>query len=376
MDDSLLAFDGHLRAGRVDRAKTLLAHLLERSRDDVEVRVATCRLDAAFGNLARAIEGLEVIVTEEPRHASAMGHLAGLVARAGDQGRALMLARRATERGARVPEAMLLLADDALRAEQPEEALSLFSTALSIDDGLSIAWFGKGQAHIALDEIARAEEAYVQGVTREPSNVDAWVTLIELELAAAAVDIARENLALALRTHPGDGRLTKLQARLAADLDPVEGALVRVRDAIYDGDIEAARDMLDVLVDKHGDDPRIVVPDAEIVLATDSRERIPELVHSLMRTARATPMFWPAKAALGRLLMREGPMFNLPLAVVQCEDAWRTSGEHPHAGLALVEAWAASGKRAYARALCTRIAATEGREGARAKAILEGRVTE
>jgi hypothetical protein len=110
------------------------------------------------------------------------------------------------------------------------------------------------------------------------------------------------------------------------------------------------------------------------VLAAEERARIPELVHDLMRLTRATPMFWPAKTALGRLLMREGPMFNLNLAVMQCEDAWRTSGEHPHAGLALVEAWAASGKRAYARALCTRIAATDGLEGARAKAILEGRV--
>jgi hypothetical protein len=149
-----------------------------------------------------------------------------------------------------------------------------------------------------------------------------------------------------------------------------------VRDALYRGEIERARDVLDMLVDQHADDARVLVPDAEIALSSDDRERIPELVHGLMRLARSTPMLWQAKAALGRLLMREGPMFNLSLAVVQCEDAWRTSGEHPHAGLALVEAWAASGKRAYARALCTRIALLDGLEGARAKAILEGRVTE
>jgi tetratricopeptide (TPR) repeat protein len=210
MEDSLLAFDGHLRAGRLDQAKTLLAHVTERAKRDVDVRIAVCRFDAATGQLARGIEGLEVIVTEEPRHAEAMAYLAGLVARAGDHGRALMLARRANERGARVPEAMVLLADDAMRAEQFEEALALWSTALSIDDGIADAWFGKGRAHLALGERMLAEEAYVQGVTREPANVDAWVTLVELEIEASAVDIARENLALALRAHPGERRLVEI----------------------------------------------------------------------------------------------------------------------------------------------------------------------
>lgn len=374
MDDTLVAFDGHLRAGRIDRATALLSHMAERSRDDIDVRVAACRLVAAKGGLREAIEELEVVVTEAPRHADAMAYLAGLVARAGDAGRALMLARRATERGARVPEAMVLLADDAIRAEQFEEALSLYSNALSLDDCIAPAWFGKGRAHLALNELVLAEESFVQGVTRDPTDVESWVTLVALELEAGAVDVARENLVLAMRAHPGAHRLKELHERVVAESDPVDAGIARVRDAIYRGDIERARDVLDVLVDQNAGDPRVAVADAEIVLATEAKERIPELVHALMRLSRSTPMFWPGKAVLGRLLMREGPMFNLPLAVAQCEDAWRTSGEHPHAGLALVEAWAASGKRAYARALCTKIAALEGFEAERAKAILEGRV--
>lgn len=58
------------------------------------------------------------------------------------------------------------------------------------------------------------------------------------------------------------------------------------------------------------------------------------------------------------------------MGLAQCEEAWRTSGEHPRAGLFLFEAYAAAGKRAHALALGQKLAQGESAEAALVRALL------
>ncbi len=89
-----------------------------------------------------------------------------------------------------------------------------------------------------------------------------------------------------------------------------------------------------------------------------------------MRYVRRDPMSWEHKSALARVLLRTSVLQNPRLSAHYAEEAWKTSGEHPRAGMGLIEAWATVGKFAFARALCERLAAGEGPEAMAAAALL------
>ena len=149
---------------------------------------------------------------------------------------------------------------------------------------------------------------------------------------------------------------------------------LRIRDALYEQDLEAAYGILDELVEGAPEDPRLAVAKAELCLATEALAEIPTLVHELQRLIRTDAMAWEPRCVLGRLLLRESPLQNTRVALAHSEEAFRISGENPHAGIGLVEAWAATKKTAYARALLARLVEGTGPEALRAQAILDGRL--
>jgi hypothetical protein len=70
-------------------------------------------------------------------------------------------------------------------------------------------------------------------------------------------------------------------------------------------------------------------------------------------------------------MMRPGPLQNLRAGVAHCEEAWRTSGEHPRAGLFLFEGYAMLGKRPFAVALGKRIATGDSIEAGLVRGLLK-----
>lgn len=372
MGDAHRFLEEHLRKGRLDQAASLALHLLSLDEGDIRARVALARIDAARGLFDRAFQSLSELVSVFPRAPEPLAYLAVLADQKGDTERALLLARRAIALGAEVPACFSMVADHALDEGRHDEAFDLYERALKIAPTLSSAWLGRARILAFRGQLADAEDAYLQALKHGPQRVKAWVELILLERDAGAREIADENLALALRTHPGHPDLLALVEKKGPK-DPVEDALETIRQRIFLGDGAGAIHALDRLVIEHPEDERLAIAKAEVLIATGFGD-IPPVVHELQRLVRAQPNAWEPKLALGRLLLRPSPLMNPRMAAGYCEDAWRTSGEHPRAGLGLVEAWAAIGKRAFAKALCERLAEGEGPEAEIARDILDGRI--
>jgi len=362
----------HLSAGRLDQAESIARHALGKNPNDVEAEVTLARVDAERGFIGRAKKHLEELRKKFPAEASPMAFLAHYEAEDGHTDRARALAFQCSAMGGQVPVADVILGDNALEDGNLEEALELFHRALHNNQECAGAWYGRGRVMLAHDELAEAEDALANAVQFGPKMIDAWIDLVVLERDAGAFDAAEDNLAMALKLHPGHDRLVPLKATLEAirDQDPLNGVVNEVREAVREGDIDVASKRVSFLEAQHYDDPRTLLARAEFALAIDGGDILP-VIHDLNRFVREEPARWEHKCALGRLLIRTSPLQNPRMAVAHCEEAWQISGEHPRAGIGLVEAWAGSGKPVFARALCKKLADGEGWEAEFAASLLE-----
>lgn len=366
--------EDHLNAGRLDPAEAMSRHLLEQNPDDVYAHIAVARILAARGYLDDAIRRLERLLAGRPRLPEALAYLAVLWSLKGDAERAMLLGKRANALGARVPQNDAMLGEAALERGAWQEAQALFDRAIQTNPKLSGAWLGRGKALRRRGELADAEDALARAVELAPLRVDAWIELVLTEKEGGAYEAAAENLALALKAHPGHPDLLALKhdedERKRLEDDPVERALASIRSALWLGDVHGALRQLDALYETARGDPRLVVVEAEIA-AVSGHGDVPNLVNTLMRITRERVTAWEPRAALGRLLLRASPMQNLRMGVAQCEEAWRTSGEHARAGIYLVEAYLAVGKRVHAHALAQKLGKAEGHEAEQARQIVK-----
>ena len=363
----------HLQNGRLDPAEAMARHLLETNNEDPLAHVAWARISAARGHVDDGIKRLERLLAGNPKQPDALAWLAVLWNDKGDGERALLLARRAASLGARVPANDVMLGDDALQRGVLDEALRFYDRATAQHAKLAPAWIGRGRVMRATQQLADAEDAFARAVEVAPLRVDAWVNLIEVELEGGADEAAADNLALALKAHPGNRELLALKAseekKKLDQNDPVERALKEIREKIYGGDTEGALRGLYTVIDEHPGDARTYVVEAEIA-AVSGQGDVPALVNTLHRMVRDRPTAWEPRAALGRLMLRPGQMQNVRMGLAHIEEAWRTSGEHPRAGLFLFEAYAVVDKRALALALGQLLAKMEGPEAAVVRQLL------
>lgn len=364
----------HLNEGRLDQAESLALHTLDRMPHDVSAKCVLMRVTAERGRVGEAMAALEKLAAESGS-AEPLGYLAHYLARTAEndetRAQALALARESNERGAGVPVADVLLADEARILGDLDRARLLYDAALGRNPRLVSAWVGRGLVLRARGELADAEDALANAVQFGPERVDAWVELIVLERDAGAVEAARENLTIAMRHHPGHAALLEIKEGFDGnrEADDVDNALEDVRQRLRNQDVAGAQAVVTRLISGARDDPRTLLARAEIVVTADQGD-IPALIHDLMRYVRRDPMSWEHKSILARVLLRTSVLQNPRLAAHYAEDAWKMSGEHPRAGLGLVEAWATVGKFAFARALCERLAMGDGIEAMAAAALL------
>lgn len=367
MSSAHQVLEEHLQAGRLDPAEAMARHMLETNPNDANAHVAWARIGALRGNVDEGIRRLERLLAQQPKHPGGLAWLAVMWGDKGDGERALLLARRAVALGARVAQTDVMLGDDALVRGALDEALSYFDRAVAQNPRVAAGWVGRGRVQRALGQLAEAEDAFARAVEAAPLRLDAWVNLVEVELEGGADDAAFDNLALALRAHPGHPQLLAIknaaeQKKLEAD--PLEGALADVRQLLVMGDADGAQRALNRISAQVGHDDRITIVEVEIAAIT-GRGDVPSLINSANRIVRDRPTAWEPRAALGRILLRQSALQNLRMGLAHCEEAWRTSGEHPRAGLFLFEAYAAAGKRAHALALGQKLA-----QGSTAEATL------
>jgi len=363
----------HLRAGRLDPAEAMARHLLEADAGDAAAHVAYARISAARGAVDDGVTRLERLLAGNPRQPDALAWLAVFWLKKGDKDRALLLARRAASLGSRVAEADAMLGDDAFSRGDLGEASTYFDRAVTHAPKLARGWLGRGRVFWKKDELADAEEAFAKAVELDPRDIEAWLALIDVEIEGGADDAADDNIALALKQHPAHQGLKDrkaAQAKKKINDDPLEQGLVGVRAALYAGDGAVALDRLDALAGQYPDDLRYLVIEGEIAAVTGQGD-VAFLVNQLQRLIRERPTWWEPRAALGRLMLRAGPLQNLRAGVAHCEEAFRTSGEHPRAGLFLFEAYAMMGKRPFAIALGKRIAGGDAIEAGLVRQLLK-----
>jgi tetratricopeptide (TPR) repeat protein len=266
----------------------------------------------------------------------------------------------------------LRFGDEALAMKLHEQALEHYQAALDSDARCAEAWVGKARVLRHWGRLGDAEDAYIHAVEASPQLVHAWVELVALEFDGGAPEVAEENLAAALRLHPGHAELVALRTRHAPVVEAGSAAdvLAELRAALVAEDMETALAALDFLFVELPEDPLTAVARAEMYLAAGDDDPV-DLIHALNRVRSEHPNLWEALSVLGRLMLARSPLRNLRVGAALCEDAWRVSGEHPRAGLALVEAWSAIGKDRLAHALCQRLATGDGVEAAIARTWLE-----
>jgi tetratricopeptide (TPR) repeat protein len=362
----------HLQAGRLDPAEAMARHLLEQSPQDATAHVAYARISAARGVVDDGILRLERLLAGNPRLPDALAWLAVFWRQKGDSDRALLLARRAASLGSKVAQADAMLGEEALDKGDVDEASAYFERAIGHGARYARGYLGRGRVFQKRGDLADAEEAFAKAVELDPRDLECWLALIDVEIEGGADDAADDNIALALRQHPSHPGLLqrkKDQSDKQIHNDPIERGLGPVRQALYVGDGATAIRLLDELASQFPDDIRYLIVEAEIASVTGQGD-IAFLVNELQRLTRERATAWEPRAALGRLLLRAGPLQNLRAGVAQCEEAWRTSGEHPRAGLFLFEAYSLLGKRPFAIALGKIIAHGDSIEAGLVKQLL------
>jgi tetratricopeptide (TPR) repeat protein len=362
----------HLQAGRLDPAEAMARHLLESDPGHPAAHIAYARISASRGAVDDGVLRLERLLAQNPREPDAVAWLAVFWRQKGDRDRALTLARRAVAMGSRVAEADCMLGDEALDRDDVFEASTHFERALVHGARHARGYLGRGRVWWKKQELADAEEAFAKAVELDPRDLQGWLALVDVEIEGGAEEAANDNIALALKHHPGRKELLDRKASQEKKLrdDPVEEGLRTVRTALYENDGATALRRLSELVARFPSDVRFLVAEAEIAAITGVGD-VAFLVHELTRVCRERSTAWDARAALGRLMMRPGPLQNLRAALAHCEEAWRTSGEHPRAGLFLFEGYAMVGKRPFAVALGKRIAAGDSIEAGVVRGLLK-----
>ena len=362
----------HLQGARLDPAEAMARHMLEQNPADATAHTAYARISAARGGVDEAILRLERLLAGNPRLPDALAWLAVFWRQKGDHDRALLLARRAASLGSKVAQADVMLGEEAVARGDVDEASAFFERAIGHGPRYARGYLGRGRVFQARAELADAEEAFAKAVELDPRDLECWLALIDVEIEGGADDAADDNIALALKQHAGHLGLVqrkKNQSSKKIENDPIERGLGPVRQALYVGDGSGAIRLLDELATEYPNDIRYLIVEAEIASVTGQGD-IAFLVNELHRLCRERATAWEPRAALGRLLLRPGPLQNLRAGVAQCEEAWRTSGEHPRAGLFLFEAYSMLGKRPFAVALGKIIANGDSIEAGLVKQLL------
>ena len=255
----------------------------------------------------------------------------------------------------------LQFAQQALEEENPDLALGHFQAAAKLDPQNVEALIGQARILARQQRLGDAEDLYIQAVEVDAGQVQTWIELVELEFGGGADEVARENLAAALRLHPGHPELLRLRGDFVEENtdSPQQKLVDDIRQALFEQAIARANMLLTELENRDPDGPLPIIAAAEIFLA-GGEGRSSKHIHKLTKLTREDKNNWQALTVLGRLFAHKGPMRNPRMAAGLCEDAWRISGEQTKAGLGLVEAWSCLGKHVHAHALCKRLAQGQG----------------
>lgn len=352
--------DGHLAAGRADQAEAVARHMLDRHPRSELSHVALARVLEARGHGAEAMAHLRQTLAVAPELSQVRAWLAWLLWAHGHAHNAVQMAQMAVRAGTEVPEAFHVLAYHALQTQDPPAAASALATALALDPRHARTWSALGALHAQRGAHSEACQALENAVAVLPADSGLWVELLQHRLKEGipqaaqdsvirAVSACGRNAAVLAAVHEIRQMSTATQAPLAARVSAVRDALcLGQRDealALLEGGRAPARPSRAW---------RFVRREYDV---TEPGARPQEMLVDYTRLSREYPESWEPRYLLALLLLRPSSVHNPAQALAHAEEAWRMSGGHPAAGLAMVRACQLTRRAALAHAVAQQVRA-------------------
>lgn len=197
-DDALLLLQAH----RCSTAIPVLEKLSRESPSSEDVRVNLARAYAATGNLAKLSAIVEQLPPPMLRDAELLQTLASVLARAHASAAVEQLWLRAIKYNPSGPLGYAALAKLWIAQRQPKRAMAALERAPAAARGRPVYVYVVGEAEEALGHYSQARARFEQLVEAAPDNQTAWIRLIECDLRADQLGLARHDAILANRRFP------------------------------------------------------------------------------------------------------------------------------------------------------------------------------
>ncbi|HEY6877988.1 MAG TPA: tetratricopeptide repeat protein [Polyangiales bacterium] len=200
--------------------------------------------DAPFAPLRESVARADQMQMNSP-----LAFMARALAKAPEQRKAELAntLAYAEKEGAHDGRASYLAARIAQRAGNPEAARALFARASSLAPELALSWLGLGEQARAEGQLEQAREAFAKalGPDKQQLRAELWLAVLEAH--------ANEGKALL-------GKLDALNERLAkgSQAERLLGYTVRAFAALGAGDVDSAKQALDLGAALHVDDPELL----------------------------------------------------------------------------------------------------------------------
>lgn len=184
------------RAGQHDAALALMQRAVEANPESAEARINYARMLEATGDLNRAIEAIDAVIADHPRHPLAHYNRGAMLEILAEDRRARPSYQRALELDPTMFEASLVLANSHMRDGEYEEAARAYARALEIRPGRNRLLLFQATALVAAGQCRDAMEPLLELVSRIPEDFEALMAYSRVAATCDGVDPGHRGNAL------------------------------------------------------------------------------------------------------------------------------------------------------------------------------------
>jgi Flp pilus assembly protein TadD len=343
----------HVRGGDLEAVRALTGAILKSVPDDGDALAALARVTAAEGDRAHALELLDRAIGSTPTHVDARVYKAAILLDQrdhDDEARALLEA--AAKDAPDHPALRFNLGRALARAGEFRRAAHEIDRAIAGDGENAFYVFARARLDVDMAPgdpaaVERSFERLVQAVKMNPSLVEAWLVIAELQMRGGNARDAVTNLETALQASPehpmlldaltnaalASGqtkRAIEVAQKLTASMPENAGALVNL--AICFSAAERHGEAEDALRRAIALDPknaRALHTLGMLLEATEDKDAVDEARVLFEEVTEVAPTFWKGFSDLGLLHTVHEAHMDLPKARKLLEKAKELSGGRP-----------------------------------------------
>jgi tetratricopeptide (TPR) repeat protein len=370
--EALQSLEEAFEAGDVAAIKAQLAPLERDHPEDLALKVQRARLDAAEGEVERALAQLEALDQAHPGEGLPAAYLGAILVARKQYGRGKPLLEKAFSLGVVVPAAEHAMGVALGAEDRFADALPYLGRAAEKMPTSAPTFFYMGVSFAELAEWADAEDAFARCVEIAPKYVDGWEALARVEVELKKPDAAVRALDEGLVHNPGHLSLQRLKVQVKADHNDPDGALEAILDIPEARRVEEdwsnlaqlcmARDRwADALT--HARKAAKSAPESPrthflLALALEGQKPMDRaaVLAELRKSVDLGDPTGDAGTRMGFLLMEDAPGGKVGEAIAVLEAARERSGDAPGTLLNLALAYAKGERKEDARVLASTVA--------------------